>query len=149
MTEGIANLEALIERLEQATAEAREATSEAHSATKALRAVERDIATLLDTTAGELVNTKLGELVSESIEKIRDAVLAWSDAAHQRVDDSFRRHMNLCLHGNEQGKGPSLTVEVRDQLLLGNELLARMNAQLVASNPSPLPTARRSPKGRR
>lgn len=116
MAEGINNLEAVIARLEQATADAQEATREAHSATKAVRQAERDIrATMaeLNKAAGVAVEERMGEAIAAGLEEYKDTIKQVTKEAHDHVSDVMFKLANLCMYGNEQGRGPNIFDELR------------------------------------
>jgi chromosome segregation ATPase len=126
MTEGIANLEATIERLRAATEEAREATREAHSAIKALRRAEHDL-----DAAIQRCREEIPRLVDEHMAgAMKDGLDAWGASTREamarsteRVRLNVERHANLCLYGNEQGRGVSILEEIRAQLQAGRDAL--------------------------
>lgn len=134
MAEGIANLEAVIERLEAATADARLATREAHEATKAYRQARREAAATVEeirAAAESRVDDLLGVAVAKGLEKYTGTIRTATEQAHDHVQKQFERLTNVCLYGNEAGKGVNLFDEMRDTL-------AEYRRQFEAMPPLPL-----------
>jgi hypothetical protein len=119
VAEGIANLEAVIERLEQATADARAATRETHEAIKAMREVRKEAqATLneLRAAAHAQVMDLIEDAVRKGLESYSETIRVQTKTAHDTVMRGFQKLINVCIYGNEQGRGVSLFDEMRDTL---------------------------------
>jgi hypothetical protein len=119
MADGIANLEAVIANLERAIEEARQVTREIHEATKEYRQAKAEAGAKADeirVVAAERVDALMADAVSAGLEKYRDTIKTVTKQAHDNVGKQFDRLANLCLYGNEHGKGPNVFEEMRTTL---------------------------------
>jgi hypothetical protein len=110
MTEGIANLEATIERLRAATEEAREATREAHSAIKAMRRAEHDL-----DAAIQRCREEIPRLVDEHMAgAMKDGLDAWGASTREAATmRSLWRRMILDTSGTSGFPGRSYRGDTR------------------------------------
>jgi hypothetical protein len=144
VAEGIATLQAVIEHLEQATAEAREATRETHSAIKALRQAEREArstAREITDDFGKTMGEQVQRVVDEGLAELREVIRSTCELASDKVDTVFDRHVNLLLYGNEQGRGVSLLDRISAMLHVGEKALRMMTDELPRLPPQPTPTS--------
>lgn len=125
---GLSDLEQVIERLEAATEEAREMTRELHSAIKIARSAERDLEAAMKRCGEEiprLTDDYMAEAMKEGLDTWGAEVHRAIEVSVQKVHTLFEQHMNLALHGNVQGRGPSVLDEVRAALEYGRDELAK------------------------
>jgi hypothetical protein len=140
MTAGIPNLEALIERLEQATEEAREATRGAHSAIKALRQAEQGAIAArreLEEAAISAVEERLGQLITEGLQEFRDGYRRVMEKHDDRIGERFERLANRAMYGNAQGKGVNIFDRLREQALLWDKIITEQSTGLPAIKARP------------
>lgn len=133
MTEGIAALQAVIEHLERATADAREATRETHSAIKALRQAERDAratARELQEDLGKTMGDQIEQLVERGLVDLRETITTTCETAADKVEALFDQTANVLLFGNAQGRGENMLDRIAAMLALGEAALGRMNNSL-------------------
>lgn len=120
MTEGLANLQDVIARLEQATADAREATRELHSAIKDYRAEKKAVEAIcsaVKTKAYVAIEEVLQPVIDTQVDQIHDGFNEFAASERERINEYIRKTANMALYGNTQGKGLSIFDEMRDQLM--------------------------------
>jgi hypothetical protein len=139
---GLDDLNTLIGRLDEATAEARDATRELHSALKTARQMHRELDELArrcqDQVPG-LVDKTMGTIIARELTHYTEVMQEECEAAAGRISDMFDRHMNLCLYGNAQGRGENVFEKLRQAVLRANLVVAAQNGM----PPMPVPPSRR------
>jgi Sec-independent protein translocase protein TatA len=140
---GIPDLAALIDRLETATEEAREATRDAHSALKEMRKASRELrAEVADAefaaakAARQAIDEAVSAQVDEALEEYKATVQAAIGTSSRKVRDTMERLANVCMYGNEQGRGIYVFEELRERAMLARDELPDVG---------PLPDLRRPP----
>ncbi|HET7325995.1 MAG TPA: hypothetical protein VFJ14_01780 [Nocardioidaceae bacterium] len=108
---GLRTIEENIARLEAANEDTRAIIREAHETIQTAKLVlgelraERERVTA-DIRAG--FDAAIEQQVSAGLAEYAETIEAQTAAAHDSVVKNFDRIQNLLLHGNEQGRGPSL-----------------------------------------
>jgi flagellar biosynthesis chaperone FliJ len=106
----------LVDQLATAATDARTALSELRSelkeARRELREIEAERARIRDMfaeDAGKLVETAMKAQVDTSMAQ----VVAMRDVLIDKIDKVTQRYLNLCMYGNEQGRGVNIFDELR------------------------------------
>ncbi len=93
MTKGTDQLASLIERLEQATTEAKDVVRELHAATKDGRTFLKEARQILDHEADHLVSTAVNDRIKEAGEHITNSMTKAIEMVNRRCTKEFDSFM--------------------------------------------------------